>query len=121
MLPLSGYIVLITFCGLLFGIALLTLIKATTHFNYLKEIYPDKLGRYNSVFDLYSLNPFSDKQNKIFMLFFPTFDKDLSTKGNERLIKIEKRIRNLCTTIYILTFSLIALVTILIVFFGDMN
>ena len=119
MLTLSGYIIIITFCGLLFGIVLLLLIKATTHFNYLKEIYPEELGRYNTLFDLHSFNPFSDNHNYIFLLFFPTFDRDVAANGNEHLIKMEKRIKNICKTIYILILSLIAFVTILIVFFRE--
>ena len=119
MLSVTGFVIIIIFCALLIGIFLLTFIKGTTHFNYLKEIHPNELGGYNSIFDLQNFNPFSDRNNYLFLLLFPTFERYQTVDDNPHLKKFEKRIKNLCISIYVLIFSLVSFVAVLIIFFGD--
>lgn len=110
-----GTIFIIYFSTLLIGLFFLIVIKGYYHFEYLKEIYPEKLKKYSSIFETFG-KPFNQYA---FLMIFPTFKRLGSMEKYEKITKLGNTTKLICRLIYADLIVIVVTVISLILIFGD--
>lgn len=111
----AGIIFIIYFSTLLIGLFFLIVIKGYYHFEYLKEVYPDKLKKYSSIFETFGrLN-----NEYAFLMIFPTFKRLKNAEKSQKTIKLGNATGLICRLIYIDLIVIVVTVFSMILIYGD--
>ena len=110
--------IIIVFVFLTASLFVLMISKSYFHFDYLKNVYPDKFAKYLNYFDTFNFE-FFNKYRVI--LLFPVFRKEADQIDSSSLNNLIRKIKLFCRLIYLNVFLIILYVLILIIFFGDFS
>ena len=93
--------------------------KSYYHFDYLKQLNPDKLKKYGNYFDTFNMNELFNQYRV--SLLFPVFKRYRSAEDMKEMEKIIKKVKFFCkATIYTVLF-IILYVVVLLTFWGDFS
>ena len=109
-------IIIIIFITLIVSLFILMISKSYYHFDYLKNVYPDKFAKYSNYFDTFNFE-FFNKYRVI--LLFPIFKKETNQTDSLVLNKLIKKIKLFCKLIYLNIFLILFYVLGLTILFGD--
>ena len=110
-------IFIITFVILLVSPFVLMFMKAYYHFEYLKELNPDKFKKYSNYLDTSKNILF----NKYVVLISPFFKRYKNQENTKELKNLGKKISLFCKLIYYDIAFIVSYVIILILLFGDFD
>jgi len=93
----------------------LIMLKASYHFNYLKITKPDEFKNFHDYVDTYK----SFDVDLRILLILPFFKRNEKLEENKDVIKLVKKIKNLCRLIYLDILLVIMFFLMVLIFFKD--
>lgn len=88
--------------------------KAFYHFEFLKELHPEKFREYKNYFDTYNFEAFNKYR---FILIFPYFNHNVKKSEDQELIRLGNRVKLLCRLVFVNIGLMVLYVTFLLVMF----